>query len=104
MPSDNVDYLSQCLETKAFDVSGCAKYAQGLKPQIEASIAYCANTQVAHRMAVLDEWKQLLGEDWDKTYEVTNSLYVRRTNNIMFTFMAQYFGKRFVSRLTRRPG
>lgn len=44
-------------------------------------------------MGVLDEWKQLLGEAWERTYGVTNTLYVTRTNNILFTVMAQFFGK-----------
>jgi hypothetical protein len=42
---------------------------------------------------VIAEWKQLIGDAWDKTYGVTNSLYVTRTNNILFTVLAQYFGK-----------
>ena len=34
--------------------------------------------------------KTMLGSDWDKTYGVTSSLYVTRTNNILFTVMAQF--------------
>ena len=40
------------------------------------------------------EWKKLIGNDWNKTYGATDSLYVTRAqDNILFTIMAQFFGK-----------
>jgi hypothetical protein len=39
---------------------------------------------------VLDERKKLLGKDWDRLYAATNTLYVTRQNNILFTILAQY--------------
>jgi hypothetical protein len=35
-------------------------------------------------MKVVKEWKGMLGQDWEKTYGVTNSLYVTRQNNILY--------------------
>jgi hypothetical protein len=89
----NIDYMQQCLESRTFNLDGLETYARGLKPHLQTTIGYCAETQVSHWMGVMDEWKALLGSSWDKTYGVTNSLYVTRTNNIMYTVMAQYFGK-----------
>lgn len=43
-------------------------------------------------MDVLDGWQDSIGGAWDRTYGATNSLYVTRTNNILYTVMAQYFG------------
>lgn len=43
-------------------------------------------------MTVLDEWKALLGKDWDKTYGASNTIYVARQNNVLFSVLAQYFG------------
>jgi hypothetical protein len=91
--SANVDYMRSCLDSGSFDIEGLETYARSLKPQIQAAIAFAANTQVSHWMGVMDEWRKLIGDAWEKTYGVTNSLYVTRTNNIMFTVMAQYFGK-----------
>jgi len=91
--SANVDYMRSCLDSGGFDIDGLETYARSLKPHIQAAIAFAANTQVSHWMAVMAEWKELIGDAWEKTYGVTNSLYVTRTNNIMFTVMAQYFGK-----------
>jgi len=43
-------------------------------------------------MSVIGEWKTMLGADWDKTYAASNTIYVARQNNILFSVLAQYFG------------
>jgi hypothetical protein len=89
----NVAFMDRCLDTGTFDLEALERFAQPLKPYLQAAIGYSAQVQVSHWMGVLDEWKQLLGEAWERTYGVTNTLYVTRTNNILFTVMAQFFGK-----------
>src|SRR5438874_13824968 len=37
------------------------------------------------------DWKAMLGSDWDKTYGASNTIYVARQNNILFSLMAQFF-------------
>jgi hypothetical protein len=44
-------------------------------------------------MKVVKDWKEMLGPDWDKTYGVSNTLYVARQNNVIFSVLAQFFGK-----------
>jgi len=36
--------------------------------------------------------KKMLGADWDKTYAASNTIYVARQNNILFSVLAQFFG------------
>ena len=43
-------------------------------------------------MGVLDGWKASLGADWDKAYAASNTIYVARQNNVLFSVLAQYFG------------
>jgi hypothetical protein len=43
-------------------------------------------------MDVIDDWKRMLGTDWDKTYAASNTIYVARQNNILFSVLAQFFG------------
>ena len=38
------------------------------------------------------DWKTMLGSDWDKAYAASNTIYVARQNNILFSVLAQYFG------------
>jgi hypothetical protein len=85
--------MRSCLDSSSFDIEGLETYARSLKPQIQAAIALAADSQVSHWMGVMEQWRELIGDAWEKTYGVTNSLYVTRTNNILFTVMAQYFGK-----------
>src|ERR1035438_10831305 len=43
-------------------------------------------------MPVVSYWKKLLGSDWDKTYAASNTIYVARQNNVLFSVLAQFFG------------
>jgi hypothetical protein len=43
-------------------------------------------------MGVIADWKKLLGNDWDKTYAASNTIYVARQNNMLFSVLAQFFG------------
>ena len=55
-------------------------------------IAWAAQTQVDHWMGVIAGWKKMLGADWDKTYAASNTIYVARQNNVLFSVLAQFFG------------
>jgi hypothetical protein len=43
-------------------------------------------------MSVIAGWKAMLGPEWDKTYAASNTIYVARQNNVLFSVLAQYFG------------
>jgi hypothetical protein len=43
-------------------------------------------------MTVLAGWKTMLGADWEKTYAASNTIYVARQNNVLFSVLAQFFG------------
>ena len=49
--------------------------------------------QVAHWMEVVAGWKTLLGKDWERTYAASNTIYVTRQNNILFTILVQFMGE-----------
>ncbi|NQU38091.1 MAG: hypothetical protein HQ526_10925 [Actinobacteria bacterium] len=95
--SHNLEFMDSCLNAGTFDAEMVTVYAQNLKGNIATAIGMAGEIQVSHWMAVLDEWKQLLGADWEKAYGVVNALYVARTNNILFTVMAQYFGEHAIN-------
>jgi hypothetical protein len=42
-------------------------------------------------MPVLADWKAMLGSEWDKAYGASNTIYVARQNNILFSLTAQFF-------------
>ena len=44
-------------------------------------------------MDVLAGWKKLLGKDWESTYAASNSIYVTRQNNILFSVLVQFMGE-----------
>jgi hypothetical protein len=90
---NNIAFMKQCLKDGTFTAEGLRKFTAGQRGAIEGVVEYAARAQASHWMKVMAEWKALVGKDWDKTYGLTNSLFVTRTNNILFTIMAQSFGR-----------
>ncbi|MHC5699888.1 hypothetical protein OTC26_000275 [Streptomyces tirandamycinicus] len=90
---ENIAFMDQCLRSGTFNLEGLDGFTRRLKPKLAIAIEFAAEEQVSHWMDVLDGWKQMLGDSWERTYGVVNSLYVTRTNNVLFTIMAQYFGR-----------
>jgi len=88
----NIAYMDDCLKANAATRAAAQTFAKAQAPHLKKIIAWAAQTQVAHWMGVMDGWKAMLGADFAKTYGASNSIYVARQNNILFSVLAQYFG------------
>jgi hypothetical protein len=88
----NIAFLDDCLRKGVISFAAVQEFTQKQGPKLKHIIAWAAETQVAHWMNVLAEWKTQLGSDWDKTYAASNTIYVARQNNILFSVLAQFFG------------
>jgi hypothetical protein len=91
--ANNIAFMKECLKNGTFTAEGLAKFIAGQRPALWGVMEYAARTQASHWMKVMADWKKLIGKDWNKTYGATNALYVTRANNILFTVMAQFFGR-----------
>lgn len=89
---NNIAFMDDCLAKGVISVAALEAFAKKQGPLLKHDIAWAAQTQVAHWMTVIGEWKTMLGSDWDKTYAASNTIYVARQNNILFSVLAQYFG------------
>ena len=89
---NNITFMDDCLAKGAISLAAVQDFAKKQGPLLKHDIAWAAQTQVAHWMGVLAEWKAMLGSDWDKTYAASNTIYVARQNNILFSVLAQFFG------------
>ena len=89
----NLKFMDACLKKGSFTYEDLKHYTQEVKPFLAKNIWWDADLQVKHWMKVVKEWKDMLGQDWEKTYGVTNSLYVTRQHNILYSVLAQFFGK-----------
>ncbi len=89
---NNIDFMDQCLKANVITPEALAEFAKKQSPLLKKNIAWAAQTQVHHWMDVIGQWKQMLGADWEKTYAASNTIYVARQNNILFSVLAQYFG------------
>lgn len=90
---NNIAFMKECLNSGTFSTEGLRKFTVGQRAGIAGVVEYAARAQASHWMRVMADWKKLIGDDWSKTYGITNSLYVTRSNNILFTIMAQFFGR-----------
>jgi hypothetical protein len=89
---NNIAFMDACLKSNTISADALQEFAKKQSPLLKKNIAWAAQTQVAHWMDVIGGWKQMLGADWDKTYAASNTIYVARQNNILFSVLAQFFG------------
>lgn len=93
MLDKEIAFMEQCLQTGTFTFEQLVDLARSLEPDIIKNVALAAQTQVDHWEGVLGEWKTKLGDKWGQTYAITNTLYVTRQNNILFTILTQFMGE-----------
>lgn len=88
---NNIAFMDDCL-ANGIVFSALEKFSKNQAPYLKKDVAWAAQTQVAHWMSVLGDWKTTLGADWEKTYAASNTIYVARQNNVLFSVLAQFFG------------
>lgn len=89
---NNIAFMDDCAKIGVITVSAFQDFAKKQAPLLKKNIAWAAQTQVAHWMDVLADWKKQLGSAWEQTYAASNTIYVARQNNILFSVLAQFFG------------
>src|SRR4029077_15280894 len=90
-------FMDTCLKNGGYTYDDVEAYARGVEPNLEKLIAVATTNQVGHWFQVLTEWKKLLGDDWNHTYALANSIYVARQNNILFSVLVQFFGEQAIN-------
>jgi hypothetical protein len=88
----NIAFMDEAAAKGAVSLDALQAFAKKQGPLLKRNIAWAAQTQVAHWMSVIDGWKKMLGSQWDQTYAASNTIYVARQNNILFSVLAQFFG------------
>jgi hypothetical protein len=88
---NNVAFIDDCLAKSAVSFAALQAFAKQQAPYLKEDIAWAAQTQVAHWMKVIADWKTMLGGDWEKAYAASNSIYATRQNNVLFSVLAQFF-------------
>lgn len=88
---NNIAFMDECLKNSRISVDALAVFSGRQAPLLKKNITWAAQTQVAHWMDVIGSWKEMLGADWDKTYAASNTIYVARQNNVLFSVLAQFF-------------
>src|ERR1700692_1552847 len=89
---NNIAFMDECVAKGAISFAALQAFAQKQSPYLKLNVAWAAQTQVAHWMTVIGDWKKMLGGGWEKTYAASNTIYVARQNNVLFSVLAQYFG------------
>jgi len=88
---NNIAFTDEALKANAISPKALQEFAKKQAPLLKKNIAWAAETQVEHWMDVIAGWKRMLGADWDKTYAASNTIYVARQNNVLFSVLAQFF-------------
>jgi len=89
---NNIAFMDACIARGEIPFGTLETFGKTQAPFLAKNVAWAAQTQVNHWMTVLAGWKAQLGADWDKTYAASNTIYVTRQNNVIFSVLAQFFG------------
>lgn len=88
----NLAFMDACLENGGYSYDDVETYIRDTTPHSVKTIGIATSAQVGHWMTVIEGWKAQLGEDWERAYAVSNSLYVARQNNILYSVLVQFMG------------
>jgi hypothetical protein len=86
-------FMDTSLKNQTFTAADVEAYTRGVEPDCEKLIAIASTAQVDHWFEVMTEWKTLIGDQWNQTYALSNSIYVARQNNILFSVLVQFMGE-----------
>ncbi len=89
---NNIAFMDDCIAKGMITIAMLEAFSKKQAPFLAENVAWAAQTQVGHWMTALAGWKTLLGADWGKTYAASNTIYVARQNNVLFSVLAQFFG------------
>jgi hypothetical protein len=89
---NNIAFMDDCVAQGMISFAALEAFAKKQAPFLAKNVAWAAQTQVGHWMTVLAGWKTMLGAEWDKAYAASNTIYVARQNNVLFSVLAQFFG------------
>jgi hypothetical protein len=88
----NLAFMNDCLAKGGYSYDDVEQFVRDTVPHSFKAIGIASGAQVGHWMDVLEGWKTKLGDAWERTYAVSNSLYVARQNNILYTVLVQFMG------------
>src|ERR1700736_6031914 len=89
---NNIAFMDDCVAKDMITFAALEAFGKKQAPFLANNVAWEAQPQVEHGMTVLAGWKTILGADWDKPYAASNTIYVARQNNVLFSVLAQFFG------------
>ncbi len=90
-------FMDGCLKNQTFSYDELQNFCRTIKPNLAKLIDVATNAQVKHWWKVLEGWKKMIGNDWDSTYALCNSIYVARQNNILYSILVQFFGEEAIN-------
>jgi hypothetical protein len=88
---NNLAFMDDCISKGVISFASLEAFGKKQAPFLAKNVSWAAQTQVGHWMTVLAGWKTMLGADWDKAYAASNTIYVARQNNVLFSVLAQFF-------------
>src|SRR3984957_5485602 len=86
----NLAFMADCLAKGGYSYPDLEDFTRGTTPLSLKMIGSASGIQVGHWMKVVEDWKNALGADWERTYAATNTSHVARRNHILYTILAQF--------------
>lgn len=90
-------FMDTCIQNRNYTYEELETFTRSIKPDLAKLIDLATHVQVGHWWKVLERWKQMLGNEWDQTYALSNTIYVSHQNNILFSILVQFFGEQAIN-------
>jgi hypothetical protein len=88
----NLAFMDACLSKGGYTYAELENYTRGTTPLSITLIGMASAVQVGHWMRVVENWRNELGADWERSYAATNTSHVARRNHILYTVLVQFMG------------
>jgi hypothetical protein len=88
----NLAFMDECLAKGGYSYADLEDYTRGTTPLSIKLIGIASGVQVGHWMKVVEDWKNELGADWERTFAAANTSHVARRNHILYTILVQFMG------------
>lgn len=91
-------FVDSVLAKGAYTSQEIEDFSRSMKPWIKKIGDVAGKVQVNHWVDVLTGWKKMLGTDWAKVHAMSNTIYVTRQNNILYSILVQFMGTDAINR------
>ncbi len=77
-----IGFCDRALERRSFTVEEYAEYGRRVVEDVTANVGQAAGIQVDATVALAEEWREMLGDEWEQTFVIVTTAWAMRRENV----------------------